>query len=99
MRIRRHRERRLGFSNVWYNIDVPLYLEQEVRIDEGKGRQLAAGAGVVARPGLVARAGDRRLLTGEASLVRIFLLPIIRATLSGANRINHRDPDYFYAVG
>ena len=65
MRIRRLQERRLGFSNVWYNINVSLYLEQEVRIDEGRGRQLAAGTGVVTRPGLVARAGDRRLLTGE----------------------------------
>src|SRR3712207_2282282 len=60
-----------------------LYLEQEVRTDEGEGRHLAAGIGVVARPGLVARAGDRRLLTGAASLVRIFLLPpTSRATLS-----------------
>ena len=67
---------------------VSMYLEQEVRTDEGEGQQVAAGAGVVARPGLVARAGDRRLLTGAASLVRIFLLPITRATLSGANRVN-----------
>jgi hypothetical protein len=68
-----------------------LYLEQEVRNDEGEGQQLAAGAGVVTRPGLVARAGDRRLFTGAASLVRIFLLPITRATLSGANRVNFRE--------
>jgi hypothetical protein len=54
---------------------VSMYLEQEVRTDEGEGQQVATGAGVVARPGLVARAGDRRLLTGAASLVRIFLLP------------------------
>jgi hypothetical protein len=59
---------------------APLYLEQEVRTDEGESQQVAAGAGVVARPGLVARAGDRRLLAGVASLVRIFLLPT-RATL------------------
>jgi PDZ domain-containing secreted protein len=52
-----------------------LYLEQEVRIDEQEGQQLAAGTGVVARPGFVGRAGDRRLFTGAASLVRIFLLP------------------------
>ncbi len=57
-----------------------LYLEQGVRIDEEEGQQLAAGTGVVARPAFVARAGDRRLLTGAASLVRIFLLPT-RASL------------------
>jgi hypothetical protein len=71
-----------------------LYLEQEVRNDEERGRQLAAGAGVVARPGLVARAGDRRLFTGAASLVRIFLLPPTKDTLSGANRIDFRE--YLY---
>jgi hypothetical protein len=49
-----------------------MYLEQEVRNDEGEGQQVATSTGVVARPGLVARAGDRRLLTGAASLVRIF---------------------------
>src|SRR5215204_5103083 len=38
------------------------------------------------------------LLTGGASLVRIFLLPSTRATLSGANTINFREPDYFFAV-
>ena len=54
---------------------VSMYLEQEVRTDEGEGQQVAAGAGVVTRLGLVARAGDRRLLTRAASLVRIFLLP------------------------
>jgi hypothetical protein len=54
---------------------ISLYLEQEVRTDEREGRQLAAGTGVMARPAFVARAGDRRLLTGAASLVRIFLLP------------------------
>src|SRR5919112_4847407 len=52
---------------------VSLYLEQEVRNDEEEGRQLAASLGVVARPGFVARADDRRLLTGAASLVRILL--------------------------
>jgi hypothetical protein len=54
---------------------VSLYLEQEVRNDEEEGQQLAASLGVVARPGFVARAGDHRLLTGAASLARIFLLP------------------------
>ena len=54
---------------------LSLYLEQEVRNDAEKGRQLAAGTGVVARPEFVARAGDRRLLPGAASLARIFLLP------------------------
>src|SRR5215212_3222914 len=77
---------------------VSMYLEQEVRTDEGEGQQVAAGAGVVTRPGLVARAGDRRLLTGAASLVRIFLLPITRATLSGANRVNVRE-GLFHALG
>jgi len=52
-----------------------LYLEQEVRNDEQEDRQLAASTGVVARSGLVARAGDRRLLTGAASLARIILRP------------------------
>ena len=52
-----------------------LYLEQEVTGNVQEDRQLAAGTGVVARPGFDARAGDRRLFTGAASLVRIFLLP------------------------
>ena len=43
-----------------------LYLEQEVRTDEQKDRQLAASTGVVARPAFVVRAGDRRLFTGVA---------------------------------
>jgi hypothetical protein len=60
---------------------ISLYLEQEVRIDEEEGHQLAAGTGVMARPAFVARAGDRRLLTGAASLVRIFLLAPTRASL------------------
>ena len=51
-----------------------LYLEQEVRTDEGEGQQVATSTGVVTRPGLVARASDRRLLTGAALLARIFLL-------------------------
>jgi hypothetical protein len=47
--------------------------EEEVRTDVQKGRQLAAGTtGVVARPELVARADDRRLLAGAASLAQIF---------------------------
>jgi hypothetical protein len=54
---------------------VSLYLEQEVRDDEEEGQQLAAGTGVVARPRLVARAGDRRLLAGAASPARIYLRP------------------------
>ena len=70
---------------------VSMYLEQEVRTDEEEGQQVAAGAGVVTRPGLVARAGDRRLFTGAASLVRIFLLPPTKAPLSGARRIDFRD--------
>ena len=37
---------------------LPLYM-WEVRTDAEKGRQLAAGTGVVARPEFVARAGDR----------------------------------------
>jgi predicted phosphodiesterase len=50
--------------------------------------------GKVARPGLVARAGDRRLLTGAASPARIFLLPLLGVP-SRANRINCRE-DHFY---
>ena len=81
IRTRLHQER--GFVLVMCGtiLVALLYLEQEVRTDEGEGRHLAAGAGVVTRPGLVARAGDRRLLTGAASLVRIFLLPPSRVTL------------------
>src|SRR5215218_9781377 len=74
-----------------------LYLEQEVRNDEGKGRQLATGAGVVARPGLVARAGDRRLLTGAASLVRIFLLPT-KGYLGERRELTSENTPYFWAV-
>jgi hypothetical protein len=51
---------------------ITLPLKEEVRTDVHKGRQLAAGTGVVARPELVARADDRRLLAGAASLARIF---------------------------
>ena len=91
MRIRRLQERSLVLVMCDTMLVAPLYLEQEVRTDEEGGRQLAAGTGVVARPGLVARAGDRPLLTGAASLVRIFLLPSTRATLSGANRIDFRE--------
>ena len=64
-----------GTSNVCYNNGVWLYLDKEVRADVQESLQLAASTGVMARPGFVARAGDRRLLTGAASLVRIFLLP------------------------
>src|SRR5918998_6867926 len=89
MRIRLHQERGLILVMCGTILVVSMYLEQEVRTDEGEGQQLAAGTGVVARPGFVARAGDRRLFTGAASLVRIFLLP---PTLSGANRVNFREP-------
>jgi hypothetical protein len=37
-----------------------LYLAKEVRNDEKAFPQLAASTGVMARPGFVARAGDRR---------------------------------------
>jgi hypothetical protein len=37
-----------------------LYLSWEVRNDEEATPQLAASTGVMARPGFVARAGDRR---------------------------------------
>ncbi len=63
-----------------------LYLEQEVRTDEQEDRQLAAGTGVVARPGFVARAGDRPLFTGVASLVRIFLLPTTKGYSLGSEQ-------------
>src|SRR5215218_6712508 len=59
-------------SNTWHNLSASLYLEWEVRTDEEEDRQLAPSPGVVARPGFVAWAGDRRLLTGGASPVRIF---------------------------
>ncbi len=75
MRRRSRQEHRLTLVMCGTILVAPLYLEQEVRIDEEEGQQLAAGTGVVARPGFVARAGDRRLFTGAASLVRIFLLP------------------------
>jgi hypothetical protein len=65
---------------------VSLYLEWEVRNDEEEGRQLAASAGVVARPGFVARAGDRRLLKGAASPARIYLRP---KSSSGETRPNY----------
>ena len=39
---------------------VSLYLEQEVRTDEEEDRQLATSTGAMARPGFVARVGDRR---------------------------------------
>jgi hypothetical protein len=64
---------------------LSLYLEQEVRNDAEKGPQLAAGTGVVTRSEFVARAGDRRLFTGAASLARIFLLP--KATLGKRNAV------------
>ena len=64
---------------------LSLYLEQEVRNDAEKGPQLAAGTGVVTRSEFVARAGDRRLFTGAASLARIFLLP--KATLGKRNSV------------
>ena len=59
-------------SNTWYDLSASLYHEWEVRADEEKDRQLAPSLGVVARSGFLARAGDRRLLTGGASPVRIF---------------------------
>ena len=72
---------------------VSLYLEQEVRIDEEEGQQLAAGTGVVTRPGLVARAGDRRLLAGAASLVRIFFATYtVLGLLSAVNSVRSREP-------
>jgi hypothetical protein len=46
--------------------------------------------GAVARPGFVARASDRRLLTGAASLARIsFYLP--RANFSKRGPATHND--------
>ena len=51
---------------------VSLHLQQEVRTDGEDRLTTAANAGVVARPGFVARADDRRLLTGAASSARIF---------------------------
>jgi hypothetical protein len=72
--MRRHQEERgCDTSNVYYNIGVSLYLVWEVRAAVQESLQLAASTGVMARPGFVARASDRRLLTGGASLVRIFL--------------------------
>src|SRR5215216_4707002 len=71
---------------------VSLYLDKEVRADVQEDRQLAASTGVVARPGFVARAGDRRLLTGAASLVRIFLLSPTRATLGSEQSQLPRTP-------
>jgi hypothetical protein len=53
MRIRRLQERGLVLVMCGTILAVSLYLEWEVRTDEGEGRHLAAGAGVVARPGLV----------------------------------------------
>ena len=50
---------------------VSLHLQQEVRTDGEDRLTTAANAGVVARPGFVARADDRRLLTGAASSARI----------------------------
>src|SRR3712207_2423073 len=98
MRIRCLQERGLGFSNVWYNIDCDIV----VPLVGGKGnvqedRHLAAGTGVVARPGLVARAGDRPLFTGAASLVRIFLLPLLWL-LSRPNRVNFVERSFFQAT-
>jgi hypothetical protein len=46
-------------SNTWYNLSTSLYLEWEVRADEEEDRRLASSLGVEARPGFVARAGDR----------------------------------------
>ena len=71
----RHQERDPALVMCGTILVASLYLEQEVRDEEEEGRQLAASTGVVARPGFVARAGDRPLFTGAASLVRIFLLP------------------------
>ena len=59
-------------SNTWYELSASLYLEWEVRADEKEDRQLTPSPGVVARSGFGARAGDRRLLTGGASPVRMF---------------------------
>ena len=64
-----------------------LYLEREVRTDEGEGRQLAAGTGVMARPAFVVRAGDRRLLTERLRLSEYFRYPLL-GLLSRANRVN-----------
>lgn len=47
----------------------------------------------MARSGLVARAGDRRLLTGAASLVRIFLPS--RATLKSERRFGLMGKKHF----
>ena len=65
---------------------ISLYLEQEVRIDEEEGRQLAAGTGVMARPAFVARAGDRRLLIERLRWSEYFRY-LLLGLLSRANRV------------
>ncbi len=64
----------IAFSNACYNTGQAVVPLVGVRSDAEEDRQLASSPGVVARPEFVARAGDRRLLTGAASPVRIFLL-------------------------
>src|SRR5215211_1691331 len=52
-----------------------LYLDQEVRNDEEESRLTRRKHWRCGTTSVCCRAGDRRLLTGAASLVRIFLLP------------------------
>ena len=60
---------RASLSNVFYNaVRVVVPRPGGNERDEEEDLQLAPNAGVVARPAFVARAGDRRLPTGAASL-------------------------------
>jgi hypothetical protein len=66
---------------------ISLYLEQEVRIDEQEGQQLAAGTGVVARPGLlhglaIADSLQERLRWSE------YFCYLLLGLLSRANGVN-----------
>jgi hypothetical protein len=73
---------------------VSLHLEQEVRTDEGEGpltsrRRWRCGT----TRACVARAGDRRLLAGAASLARIFLLLNPSCPLQALNGEGQQEAD------